>query len=91
MQYANLEVRFTDLCRCMCIAIADAAYTYMTLRKHYVNNNRRALYRATERFDADCCRQPMGDESSYLSVRWTRFDTSRLTKAMRRDYKQETR
>lgn len=61
-------------------ATVDTVCTCVTLRKHYVNNNRRALYRSAEqRFD--CCRRPMGDESSYLSVRWMRFDASEPTKA----------
>lgn len=73
--------------------ITDAACTtYMALRKHYVNNNKRALCRPVEqRFDADYRRRPTGDKSSYLSVRRTRFDASKPTKAMRHGCEREIR
>lgn len=88
---ASKRTRFANLRRCMCTAVADAACTCVTLRKHYVNNNRRAPCRPVEqRFDADCCRQPTRDESSYLSVRRTLFDASGPTKAMRHGCERET-
>lgn len=54
--------------RCECIVIVDVQrYTCAMLRKHYVNNNKRALCvcvcRPTEqRFDADCRLLPPTDE-----------------------------
>jgi len=67
--------------------------TRVALRKHYVNNNKRVLCRrAEQRFDVDCCRQPTGDESSYLSRSGGHALTqAKPTKAMRHGRERETR
>jgi len=66
--------------------------TRVALRKHYVNNNKRVLCRrAEQRFDVDCCRQPTGDESSYLSRSGGHALTqAKPTKAMRHGRERET-